>query len=60
MLKDLDIVIMDEVISNLDLIIERVIVKVIDEVCKDKIIIIIVYRLSIILRCDKVVVMKEG
>lgn len=59
-LKKLDILIMDEVTSNLYSITERAINKTINEFCNGISTIIIAHRLSTIMRCDKIYVMDKG
>lgn len=60
LLKNPEIVIMDEATSNLDSVTEQAIGKVIEKVCEGITTIIIAHRLSTILKCDRVVVMHEG
>lgn len=59
-LKNPDILILDEATSNLDAITERAIEKTIEEYTKDISTIIIAHRLSTIKRCDCIYVMEEG
>ncbi len=60
LLKNPEIIIMDEATSNLDTVTEQAIGKVIEKVCEGITTIIIAHRLSTILKCDRVVVMHEG
>ncbi|SMR89811.1 ABC transporter transmembrane region [Caldicellulosiruptor bescii] len=60
LLKNPEIVIMDEATSNLDSVTEQAIGKVVEKVCEGITTIIIAHRLSTILKCDRVVVMHEG
>jgi ABC-type bacteriocin transporter len=59
-LKNPDILIMDEATSNLDSTTERAISETIHEYCQDITTIIIAHRLSTIMRCDKIYVMDHG
>lgn len=59
MLKDPDILIMDEATSNLDSATERSITEMISEV-KGITTIVIAHRLSTIMRCDRICVMDNG
>ena len=60
LLKNPDILIMDETTSNLDAITENTIIKTINEYIKDITVIIITHRLSTIKRCDKIFVLRNG
>jgi ATP-binding cassette subfamily B protein len=59
-LKNPDILIMDEATSNLDSITEMAIEKTIHEFSRNITTIIIAHRLSTIMRCDKIYVMDKG
>lgn len=59
-LKNPDILILDEATSSLDSITEKAIEKTIEEYTKDISTIIIAHRLSTIKRCDHIYVMEEG
>jgi len=59
-LKDPDILILDEATSSLDSITEKAIERTIEEYTKDLSTIIIAHRLSTIRRCDRIYVMEEG
>lgn len=60
MLKNPDILIMDEATSNLDANTERSITNIINKLNKDRIVIIIAHRLSTIKECDKIFVLQSG
>lgn len=60
LLKNPDILIMDEATSNLDSITEKAIEKTINELSGNITTIIIAHRLSTIMRCDKIFVMEQG
>lgn len=60
MLKNPDILILDEATSNLDSITENAIDKALEEYGKGKTIILIAHRLSTVRSCDVIYVMKEG
>ena len=60
MLKNPDILILDEATSNLDSITERALDKTIHEFSKDMTTIFIAHRLSTIKKCDKIFVMEKG
>lgn len=60
MLKNPDILILDEATSNLDSITERALDKTINEYAKNKTTIFIAHRLSTIKNCDKIFVMDKG
>jgi ATP-binding cassette subfamily B protein len=60
LLKNPDILILDEATSNLDSITEKAIEKTIDEYTLGITTIIIAHRLSTIKRCDTIYVMEEG
>lgn len=60
LLKQPDILILDEATSNLDSITEKAIERTIEEHTKDIATIIIAHRLSTIKRCDKIYVMEAG
>lgn len=60
MLKNPDILILDEATSNLDAITERALDKTIHEFSKDMTTIFIAHRLSTIKNCDKIFVMEQG
>ena len=55
-----DIIIMDEATSNLDSITETTIAKTIQNLNRDKTVIVIAHRLSTIMRCDRILVMAKG
>ncbi|MDR1558755.1 MAG: peptidase domain-containing ABC transporter [Clostridiales bacterium] len=59
-LKNPDIIIMDEATSNLDSITERAIEKIIYEHTGDVAVLMIAHRLSTIMRCDYIYVMDKG
>lgn len=59
-LKNPDILILDEATSNLDSITEKAIERTVEEYTKDITTIIIAHRLSTIKRCDRIFVMEEG
>lgn len=59
-LKQPDILIMDEATSNLDSTTEKAISETIYEYCREMTTIIIAHRLSTIMRCDKIYVMEHG
>lgn len=59
-IKNPDILIMDEATSNLDSITEKAINDTMNEFMKDKTSIIIAHRLSTIKNCDNIYVLKEG
>ena len=60
LLKQPDILIMDEATSSLDSITEKAISRLIDEQTAGITTIIIAHRLSTIMRCDKIYLMDEG
>lgn len=60
MLKNPDILILDEATSNLDAITERTLDKTISEYAKDMTTIFIAHRLSTIKNCDKIYVFERG
>jgi len=60
MLKNPDILILDEATSNLDAITERALDTTIREFCKDMTTIFIAHRLSTIKNCDNIFVMEKG
>lgn len=60
LLKQPDILIMDEATSNLDSIAEKAIEKTINNLSNKITTIIIAHRLSTIMQCDKIFVMAEG
>jgi ATP-binding cassette subfamily B protein len=59
-LKNPDILILDEATSSLDSITEKAIEKTINEVTKDITTFVIAHRLSTIMRCDRIFVMEKG
>jgi ATP-binding cassette subfamily B protein len=59
-LKDPDIIIMDEATSNLDSITEKAIEKIIYEHTGNVAVLMIAHRLSTIMRCDYIYVMDKG
>lgn len=59
-LKNPDILIMDEATSNLDSITEKAINNTMNDFMKDKTAIIIAHRLSTIRNCDNIYVLKQG
>lgn len=59
-LKNPDILILDEATSNLDTATEQAIHQTIDRVSQDITTIIIAHRLSTILSCDKIIVLEDG
>ncbi|ALB44111.1 peptidase domain-containing ABC transporter [Clostridium beijerinckii] len=60
LLKNPDILIMDEATSNLDSITEKAIQKTLEECSGNITTIIIAHRLSTIIKCDRIYVMSEG
>lgn len=60
MLKNPDILILDEATSNLDAITERALDRTIHEFSKEMTVIFIAHRLSTIKNCDKIYVMEKG
>jgi ABC-type multidrug transport system fused ATPase/permease subunit len=60
LLSDAEILIMDEATSALDLETERQIQKHLDELCRDKSIIVIAHRLSTVMNSDIIYVMDKG
>ena len=60
MLKNPDLVILDEATSNIDTRSELLISKAFDEMMKDKTSIVIAHRLSTIKSADTIIVMKDG
>ena len=60
LLKNPDVLIMDEATSNLDSITEKAIEQLINTNSSDLTTIIIAHRLSTIMRCDKIYVMDKG
>ncbi|AGB41840.1 ABC-type bacteriocin transporter [Halobacteroides halobius DSM 5150] len=59
-LKDPDLLILDEATSNLDTATEKAIHNTIEDISQDITTIIIAHRLSTIMQCDKIVVLDEG
>jgi ATP-binding cassette, subfamily C, bacteriocin exporter len=59
-LKNPDILIMDEATSNLDSLTEKAIERTIGEFCREMTVIIIAHRLSTIMRCNKIYLMEKG
>ncbi len=60
LLKEPDILIMDEATSNLDSVTEKIIKKTINELCKDITVIIITHHLSTIKNCNRIYVIDKG
>jgi ABC-type multidrug transport system fused ATPase/permease subunit len=60
LLKNSPIVILDEATSALDSITERLIQKSLDELMKNKTVIVIAHRLSTLLKMDRILVFNEG
>lgn len=60
LLRKPDVLIMDEATSNLDVITEKSIQKMIDELSSDMTCIIIAHRLNTIKKCDNIYVMDNG
>lgn len=60
LLKNPDILIMDEATSNLDSITERYIDNAIDKVANSTTVILIAHRLSTVMRCDRIFVVEKG
>lgn len=60
LLKNPDILMMDEATSNLDSTTEKAISETIQQIGRDVTTIIIAHRLSTIMRCDRIVVMDNG
>ncbi|MFC4770317.1 peptidase domain-containing ABC transporter [Effusibacillus consociatus] len=59
-LRNPDILIMDEATSNLDSTTEKAIAETVNDFCKGITTIIIAHRLSTIMRCNKIYVMNQG
>jgi ATP-binding cassette, subfamily C, bacterial CydD len=59
-LKKTPILLLDEPTSGIDAESERLIKKSLDELCKDRTVLIIAHRLSTIRRADRIMVMHEG
>ncbi|MGM0501290.1 MAG: peptidase domain-containing ABC transporter [Bacillota bacterium] len=59
-LKEPDMLILDEATSNLDTATEKAIHNTIEEISQDITTVIIAHRLSTIMHCDKIVVLEEG
>jgi len=59
-LKQPDILILDEATSHLDSITEKAISETIDEYCQGITTLIIAHRLSTIMKCDKICVIEQG
>lgn len=60
LLSDSDIYIFDEATSNLDSFSEKIIQNLIFNKIKDKTVIIIAHRISTIINCDRICVLKNG
>lgn len=60
LLRNPDIIIMDEATSNLDTITEKAIQKLIDELPSSITVIIIAHRLKTVQNCDKIYVLRQG
>lgn len=60
LLKNPDVLIMDEATSNLDSITEKAIEKTINDLPDSITTIIIAHRLSTVMRCDRIFVLKDG
>jgi len=60
LLKGAQILILDEATSSLDTKTEKLVQEAIDEVVKDKTVIVIAHRLSTIQHADKIIVIEEG
>lgn len=60
LLKDSDIMILDEATSSLDMMVENRVMDSIFDCCRDKTMIVIAHRLSVANRCDRIIVMDSG
>ena len=60
MAVDTDVIILDEATSALSITAEMLIKNAIDEVTKNKMVIVVAHRLSTIRNCDKIILMKDG
>ncbi|MGA1840394.1 MAG: ABC transporter ATP-binding protein [bacterium] len=60
LIKDTDILILDEATSNVDNISAKMIADAIDDISKQKIIFIIAHNLDSVTTCDKIIYLKDG
>ncbi len=60
LLKDADVLILDEATANVDLYSARMISKTIEEIGEDKIVFIIAHNLEMVMSCNRIVVLHEG
>ncbi|HWQ64854.1 MAG TPA: ABC transporter ATP-binding protein/permease, partial [Methanospirillum sp.] len=59
-LKDAPVLLLDEPTSSIDAGSEKLIQRALDELCKDRTVLVIAHRLSTIRRADRIMVMDEG
>ena len=58
--NDPDVLILDEATSSLDTITEKAVMKAIDDIAKEKTIIIIAHRLTTVKNCDQIILLDKG